>query len=715
MFESSSADIETIPATGLIDQLIFLAHFFGKRADRVQLLADTPIVDDRISEPQIHECAARAGLALTRSESGLREFKDSELPVLLTSPGGQSLVILSRNGEQWECVLAGIKGSKKMSLGEIRRDFDGTAYFARPMVFFDTRSLLYHLQRPRRWFWDTLLKNKAIYGWALLATVLVNVFAAVIPFYTMSVYDRVVPNNALDSLWVLTSAVVVVALFDIVIKMQRSYLLESAARKADITISSHIFAHTLRLRAASRPASGGVLANIVRDFESVRDFVTSSTLTLLGDVPFMLFFLVVIALIGHWLVLVPLIQIPITIGVSMLIRRPLSRILGSNMKESAQRTAHLFEVMNGIDTIKSIGAEVWARRQWEMLTVKISENSVHLREWSAFGTQFSLLMTSLSSILLVMFGAMLIVDSTITMGQLIAVTMLAGRAIAPATQIAALIVRYEQTKQALDALDKIMESPIDEPADSLHLPQLQGRIDFRDVHFSYPNSSPLLKGLNLSIQPGEKVGFIGRIGSGKSTLFRLILNLYGPDQGNVLIDGVAANQIEPQSLRRQIGYVPQDITLFHGDIRENILLGGTQVSDQQLLEAVRLACLDDTLTQLAQGLGTQVGEGGSRLSGGQRQAVAIARALVQQPQMLLLDEPTSMMDPGTEQKLIENLRSIKDRTILLVTHRMAMLPLVDRLIVVEQGRVVLDGPRNDVLRTLQGENKTPATQPEASA
>ena len=701
MFESSSADIETIPATGLIDQLIFLAHFFGKRADRVQLLADTPIVDDRISEPQIHECAARAGLALTRSESGLREFKDSELPVLLTSPGGQSLVILSRNGEQWECVLAGIKGSKKMSLGEIRRDFDGTAYFA--------------LQRPRRWFWDTLLKNKAIYGWALLATVLVNVFAAVIPFYTMSVYDRVVPNNALDSLWVLTSAVVVVALFDIVIKMLRSYLLESAARKADIAISSHIFAHTLRLRAASRPASGGVLANIVRDFESVRDFVTSSTLTLLGDVPFMLFFLVVIALIGHWLVLVPLILIPITIGVSMLIRRPLSRILGSNMKESAQRTAHLFEVMNGIDTIKSIGAEVWARRQWEMLTVKISENSVHLREWSAFGTQFSLLMTSLSSILLVMFGAMLIVDSTITMGQLIAVTMLAGRAIAPATQIAALIVRYEQTKQALDALDKIMESPIDEPADSLHLPQLQGRIDFRDVHFSYPNSSPLLKGLNLSIQAGEKVGFIGRIGSGKSTLFRLILNLYGPDQGNVLIDGVAANQIEPQSLRRQIGYVPQDITLFHGDIRENILLSGTQVSDQQLLEAVRLACLDDTLTQLAQGLGTQVGEGGSRLSGGQRQAVAIARALVQQPQMLLLDEPTSMMDPGTEQKLIENLRSIKDRTILLVTHRMAMLPLVDRLIVVEQGRVVLDGPRNEVLRTLQGGNKTPATHSEASA
>jgi len=257
----------------------------------------------------------------------------------------------------------------------------------------------------------------------------------------MSVYDRVVPNNALDSLWVLTGAVVVVALFDLVIKMLRSYLIEAAARKADVAMSSHVFAHALRLRAANRPASGGVLANIVRDFESVREFVTSSTLTMLGDVPFMLFFLVLIGLVGHWLVMIPLIMIPLTITASLLIRRPLIRILGANMQESAQRTAHLFETMNGVDTLKSLGAEAWARRKWEMLTVKISENSVRMREWTSFGTYLSLLVTNLTTILIVMFGALLIAEGELTMGQLIAVSMLTARAITPATQIAALIDR----------------------------------------------------------------------------------------------------------------------------------------------------------------------------------------------------------------------------------------------------------------------------------
>ena len=702
MRETPSSHPGEASVDGVIDQLLFLAHFFGKRADPVQLLADTPVTDGRITEAQILECAQRGGLSLSRAKKGVADFKASELPALVfAAEGGDPLILLRRDGDSFECVQAGIRGSVKLELAALRADYAGLAYFVRPMVFFDTRSLLYHLPRPRRWFWDTLLANKAIYGWALLATVLTNVFAAVIPFYTMSVYDRVLPNNALDSLWVLTGAVVVVALFDLVVKMLRSYLLESAARKADVAMSSHVFAQALRLRAANRPASGGVLANIVRDFESVREFVTSSTLTVLGDVPFMLFFLVLIALIGHWLVLVPLVLIPLTVAVSMLIRRPLTRILGSSMQESAQRTAHLFEVMNGVDTIKSLGAEAWARRQWEMLTVKISGNSVQMREWTSFGTYISLLVTNLSSILIVMCGALMIGAGDLTMGQLIAVSMLAGRAITPATQIAALIVRYEQTRQALDALDKIMESPTDETTDSLHLPRLAGRLDFRDVHFAYPEGAPLLKGLNLTIRPGERIGFIGRIGSGKSTLFKLLLNLYGPDQGTVMVDGIAVNQLEPQSLRRQVGYVPQDVVLFHGDIRENILLGGSQAGDEQLLEALRLSCLDETLTQLPKGLGTQVGERGERLSGGQRQAVSIARALVQKPRMLLLDEPSSMMDPATEARLIDNLRSIKGITMLLVTHRMAMLPLVDRLVVLDQGRVVMDGPRNEVLRKLQ--------------
>lgn len=689
------------PADVVLDRILFLARYFGRSVEADQVVAGVPLPTGYVTTAEMAECAGRAGLVLTLSEVAPSRIKASMLPALVLTSEGDAAVVLAREADRVEFSLPGVEGSHWMPLSEFLKDYSGHWYFARPVFHFDARSLLYHLPHRRRWFWDVFQANRGIYQWALLGTVIINLLAIVIPFYTMAVYDRVVPNNALDSLWVLTTAVVVVIVFDMVVKLLRSYLLEAAARKADVALSTHIFAHTLRMRAASRPASGGVLANVVRDFETIRDFFTSTTLTLLGDLPFMLLFLAIIALIGGWLVLVPLVIIPIMLGLTWLLRRPLSRVLNENMKESSQRTAHLFEVMNGLDTVKGLGADAWARRRWEMLTVQMADNGLRMREITAFGANLSAMLTALNMILLVMFGAMLVATQGMTLGQLIAVSMLASRAIAPAAQIAGLIIRWEQTKIALSALDKVMAAPTDDQAGSLHMPKLQGTIEMRDVLFGYPNLPPLLKGLNLKIAPGEKVGFIGRIGSGKSTLLKLLLNIYTPEQGVVLVDRISVNQMEPLSLRRQIGYVPQDVILFHGTIRENILLGAANVTDAELLQAVRRACLEDTLAQLPEGLGTEVGERGERLSGGQRQAVAIARALVQQPRMLLLDEPSSMMDPATENQLIKHLRELKDTTMLLVTHRSALLPLVDRLVVLDQGRVMLDGPRDEVLRRLQ--------------
>jgi ATP-binding cassette subfamily C protein LapB len=687
----------------VLDRLVFLARFFGRGVDAEQIVAGVPLPDGRITRSELAECAGRAGLSLTSCKADPARLRTSAMPVLAVTPEGEALVILKRDGDRLECAQSGIAGLAWLAMDQVAEEYAGDWFYVRPVFYFDSRSLLYQKSHPRRWFWDVFNENRPIYGWALMATAMTNLFGAVIPFFTMAVYDRVVPNNALDSLWVLTTAVVVVTLFDIVIKLLRSYLLESAARRADIAMSSHIFAHTLKLRAASRPASGGVLANVVRDFESVRDFFTSTTLTLLGDLPFMLFYLAVIALIGGWLAAVPMVMIPIMLIAAALLRRPIGKVLNENMKESAQRTAHLFETMNGLDTVKSLGADAWSRRKWEMLTVKISENSVKMREWSTFGTNLSATLTGLTTVLIIVFGAVMIGDKLLTMGQLIAVSMLAARAMAPAAALAGLIIRYEQTKLALTALDKIMVSPVDEQADSLHVSRLRGQIEFRDVHFAYPEAPPLLQGLNLKIAPGERVGFIGRIGSGKSTLLRMLVNLYEPNQGTVLIDGVSVGQVEPLSLRRRLGYVPQDVVLFHGDIRENILLGTTDVSDEQLLAAVRFACLEETLTQLPNGLGTQVGERGERLSGGQRQAVCMARAIAHQPSVLLLDEPSSSMDPATEQALIQNLARVQNVTLLLVTHRSSMLPLVNRLVVMEQGRVLLDGPRDLVLKQLQSQ------------
>lgn len=688
------------PADVVLDRLLFLARYFGRSVDAEQLVAGVPLPQGRVTAVELAECAARAGLVITPAELTPERIKGSMLPALVVTAEGDAAVVLARDGERVECVLAGVEGSRWLSLAVFVTDYPGQWYFVRPVFHFDVRSLLYHLPQRRRWFWDVFQANRSIYLWALLGTVVINLLAIVIPFYTMAVYDRVVPNNALDSLWVLTTAVVVVTLFDMVMKLLRSYLLEAGARKADVALSAHIFAHSLRMRAASRPASGGVLANVVRDFETIRDFFTSTTLTLLGDLPFMLLFLVIILLVGGWMVLVPLVIIPLMLGLTWLLRRPLSRVLNENTKESSQRTAHLFEVMNGLDTVKGLGAEAWARRRWEALTVQMADNGMRMREITTFGANLSAVLTSLNMVLLVMFGAILVAAQEMTLGQLIAVTMLSSRAIMPAAQVAGLIIRWEQTRIALEALDKIMAAPTDGQAGSIQMPMLQGAVELRDVQFAYPNLPQLLKGLNLKINPGEKVGFIGRIGSGKSTLLKLLLNIYAPEQGVVLVDRVSVSQMEPLSLRRQIGYVPQDVILFHGTIRENILLGATNVSDAELLQAVRLACLEETLTQLPEGLGSEVGERGERLSGGQRQAVAIARALVHKPRLLLMDEPSSMMDPGTENLLIRHLRELKDTTLLLVTHRSALLPLVDRLVVLDQGRVVMDGPRDEVLRRL---------------
>lgn len=689
------------PTDAVLDRLLFLARYHGRAVEAAQLIGGVPLPEGRVTATELAECAGNAGLAVTPCRLPPEQVKASMLPALVMDDDGDAMVVLHREGNRVECAVPGVEGSHWMELTQMRADHPGQWYFVRPVFHFDARTLLYHLPQPRRWFWDVFKANRGIYQWALTGTVAINLLAIVIPFYTMAVYDRVVPNNALDSLWVLSTAAVVVTLFDLLIKLLRGYLLEAGARKADVALSANIFAHSLRMRAASRPASGGVLANVVKDFETVRDFFTSTTLTMLGDLPFMLFFLAVITLVGGWLVLVPLCIIPLMLGASWLLRRPLAKVLGENMKESAQRTAHLFEVMNGLDSVKGLGAEAWARRRWEMLTVQMAENGLRMREIMSFGANFSATLSGLNMVLLVMFGAMLVAMQEMTVGQLIAVTMLSSRAIGPVAQIASLIIRWEQTKLALHALDQIMAAPTDGQAGSVHMAALRGAVELRDVQFAYPNSQPLLKGLNLKIAPGEKVGFIGRIGSGKSTLLRLLLNIYEPQQGAVLIDRIAVNQMDPLSLRRQIGFVPQDVTLFHGSMRENIVLGATNVSDADLLRAVRLACLEETLVQLPEGLGSQVGERGERLSGGQRQAVAIARALLQQPRLLLLDEPSSMMDPATENQLIGHLRELKDTTMLLITHRTAMLPLVDRLVVLDQGRVVLDGARDDVLRRLQ--------------
>lgn len=716
---AAHAAVDASPSTAcadtLADAIVFLACLLGTGVQAERLRASVSAHGDPAAADFLDQALSHASLAGTALPMD-KPRRPTEMPALLLNGEGQALVVLSIADGKYECHVPGIAGTSWLDAAALALEVPAGRWVAvRPVMFFDQRSLLYSMPVAGRWFWDVFNRNRWVFRWALLGTLVLNVIGALVPFYAMAVYDRVIPNNATSSLWVLTIAVVVLTGFELALRLLRGELVETASRRMDVALSSNIFAQCLRLRAASRPASGGTLANTVRDFESVREFFASTTLTTLGDLPFLLLFLLVIAFVGGWLVLVPLAVIPILLLVAFASRAALARHVAASMQESAQRTAHLFETMNGLDTIKALGAEAWSRRKWESLTVAIAANSVETREIVSRVNYINTAVLALSGVAVVATGALLMGEHLLTLGQIIAVSMLTGRALAPVSQIAGLIIRWEQTKLSYHALNKIMEAPTDDDVASLQAPPLSGRIEFRDVGFAYPNSPPLLDKLNLHIRPGERVGVIGKLGSGKSTLLRLLLNQYGPQSGSVLFDDLSSTQLEPLSLRRQIGYVPQDVTLFHGTLRENIELGRSQPDDAALLDAIRLACLDDIITQLPNGVATEVGERGERLSGGQRQAVAMARALLVKPPMLLLDEPSSMFDPATEQRLIARLRTLKDTTIVLVTHRMAMLALVDRLIVFDKGRIVADGPRDEVMRVLNSQAAKPAVEQGATA
>ena len=694
----------TVGPHPLHESVIFLARFLGTPV-QVERLRDSLASHDLQHGAALDTEALRtllqpAGLVGTVLPAGVAR-RPTELPALLLGQGGRCLVALTLKEGRFECHLPGIEGSSWLTPEALAHELPQPLWLAvRPALHFDARSLLYTLPQAGRWFWDTFNRNRWMFGWALLGTLMLNIFGALIPFYSMAVYDRVVPNNAMGSLAVLTTAAALLLGFELVMRLLRSHLLEVAARRIDVALSAQVFAQCLRMRAANRPASGGVLANTVRDFESVREFFATSTLTVLGDLPFMFFYLGVIALVGGWLALVPLAVMPLLIGVAWAARGPLARKVAESMQESSQRTAHLFETMNGLDTVKALGAEAWSRRKWETLTQAIAHNNLETREITSRINYLNNALLAAAGVAVVAVGAVMMANQALTMGQLIAVSMLTGRALAPISQIAGLMVRWQQTRLSFEALNKIMAAPTDDAAASLQAPPLRGALEFRDVGFAYPNQPPVIERLNLKIRPGERVGIIGKLGSGKSTVLRLILNQYAPSTGSMLVDGLVNTQLEPLSLRRQIGYVPQDVTLFHGSLRENIELGRVQADDNALLAAIRASALDEVITQLPAGVATQVGERGERLSGGQRQLVAIARALLMQPRLLLLDEPSSMVDPATEQRLIARLRALPETTVVLVTHRMAMLALVDRLVVMDRGRVLADGPRDEVLKAL---------------
>jgi ATP-binding cassette subfamily C protein LapB len=631
------------------------------------------------------------------------------LPAIALKRDGGCVIVLERNRDK-VLVTSGQDAGTWVKVAALMAALDGKGFFVQAKLFLDARSELYEPPNTRDWFWGPLRENASIYGYAALASFVTNLAALLSTFYVMAVYDRVIPNRSFDTLTLLTTGVIALYLLDIVLKSLRGYLIDSASRRFDVIVGSHVFAHLLALQPTGRPASAGTLANTVREFDSLRDFFTSATLTVLGDIPFLILFVGVIAYFAGPVAWVPLIAIPVALGLSALFLIPLGRITDQLFRESAQRSALLFEVVNGLDVLRAVGGQPWARRKWDRLLQQNAETNVKSRELAHLSLNATMLVQSLVTVGVVVVAALMVADAKLSTGAMVACSILAGRAIAPIAAVAGLIGRLHTTRASLAALDKLMQAPREDAFDEapLHLAVVDGAVSFRGVGLVYPQEQatrPALDGVDLEIAPGEHVAIIGRVGSGKSSLLALVPNLFPPTTGHVLVDGVDVRQIASADLRAQVGFVPQDPVLFHGTVRENITLGAPGASDEAVVRAARVACLDDLLASTAAGLGMQVGEGGRRLSGGMRQAVTLARALVADPAVLLLDEPTSMMDQTTERKLLARLAEVRrGKTTVLVTHRPAVLALVQRVVVVEGGRVVADGPKDAVLAALRGED-----------
>ena len=532
-----------------------------------------------------------------------------------------------------------------------------------------------------------------------------------------NVYDRVSPNQAYETLWVLSIGVMLAILFEFLAKMIRGHLTDIAGKKADLIISSAIFRRMMALRLADRPASAGSYANNLREFESVREFMTSASLLVLVDLPFLLLFITVIFIVGGKLAIVPAIIIPIVIIVGFIVQRPLSRYINESMKESSQRQGLAVEALEGIETLKTNNATGWAQQRWDAYTAKTSASSIKVKDTANFMINFSVAMQQLNTVFLVLFGTYLIHNENtaerITMGALIAAVILSGRALSPLAQVAGLATRFQQAKLALEGLNNIIERPIERVPERKYISpsNIQGNITFENTCFQYQeDGKPAVSNLNLQIRAGEKIGILGRIGSGKSTMLKLASGLYDGSTGNVMLDNIDMRQIDPNFLRSQILLLSQSPRLFLGTLRENMDLARSDgySSDQELLEALQRFGLDKIIRSHPKGLDMPLGEDGLGLSGGQKQIIALARMTLRNPRIVLLDEPTTGLDQATERMSLQAISQwAQDKTLLVVTHRPQVLQIVNRIIVMDEGKVVMDGPRDLVLqRLMQNERGT---------
>lgn len=689
--------------------LLHVAKHLDRPLSVASIHAHLSGADDVLTIPNVLEIARKAGMQAGYGAWKLTDFENLLAPAILILENGHCIVFHGRK-ENDICLVFDPKSGEAIceaKLAHLETEYTGYALFFRRISDqdLDKESVL----GSGHWFWSAMGKNKWTYSQVALAAAVANLLGLSTSVFIMVVYDRILPSEATESLIALTIGVGLALVFDFLLKILRASFIDRAGQKADGIMGRRVFEQLLNIRLESRTGSTGAMISTVREFETLREFFTSATLVAVVDLPFIAMFVFVIHLVGGPLAIIPALAVPLVLFVGLLSQPLLSRLAEKSFAEGQSKQSVLVETVSGLETIKTTAAASRMRARWDDAMARQSSHSAKSRSVTQFTLNLTGFTQQSAQVLIVFYGVFLVTDGQTSMGALIASVMLTGRALAPLGQLAQTLTRINQARSAYRNLNTLMLAQSERPEGRQWLgrPTVNGRITFENVGFAYSEqSNGVLSDVSFDIEPGEKVAILGPIGSGKSTVARLLLGLYHPSSGKVLLDGTDIRQIDPGDLRRNIGSVLQDIWLFSGTVRDNIASGAIRPHDHDLIAASRTAGVEDFIMRHSEGYDMKVLERGEGLSGGQKQAIALARALVGQPPILLMDEPTSAMDVKTESQVIQRLKEASaDSTMILITHRTSLLALVDRVIVLEDGKVRADGPKTLLNRHIRASER----------
>lgn len=715
----------------LLQAILWLSKHHGRERSAESLLAGTPL-EGALGPDQAVRVMRDAGFNAGLIQRKISDIHSLLLPAVLLLKNGDACIVVARHDGKkpsdavYDVVMPGPESHAcKATEAELSGEYTGFAFVASPKPQAPASTAPEILLDPNaHWLWGTLRRFTPYYRSALLAAFLSNVLMLASGLVTSVIFDKVIPHQAFVTLWALATGGAIALLFDLIARQLRTHLIDVAGKKADLIIGSLLFRQTLGVRMEHRPESAGSYAHHLAQVETVRDFFAGATLSAISDLPFIVIFVAMVFVIGGPLGWVLVLAIPAILGVAFLVQGALRRAMRANMQHQADLQGLLVEAVEGLEDVKTTGAQGRFLRRYEDATAAAADTALRSRNLGGLTNNISAMAQQGVTLVMLVVGVYLIDASVLTGGALIGAIMFAGRAVAPLGSVVGLATRYQGARAAMLSLDQMMKLPTERVPGQAYVAnhEIKGRIALHELSFSYPPATPdgaapkVLKNLTLKFEPGERVAILGRIGSGKSTVLRLLAGLYQPTEGMVEVDGIDLRQIDPADFRAKVGFVSQEPRLFKGTLRENVLMGRASVDVSRLAEVARVTGLDRVVASHPQGWELPVGEMGSLLSGGQRQLVALARCLVTQPQILLMDEPTSSMDAQSEILFLRQLNeALGTRTVIMVTHRPAVLELAQRVAVVDGGKVILDGPKAQVLAALSGAKPAASATPEAGA